>query len=413
MSLKNSLRPTVLFVLVMAICIASQAALAATLVVGTCATGIHFTSITAAINAAPSGAIIKICPGSYFEQLPAITFKLTLEGVVSGNNDGVTIYPPPGGLVANTTDARGPVAAQILVQNTAGPVLISNLTVDGTGNNYNTDDLRGILYQDASGTVKDVVVQNELPADALSGDQTGQGIMVETTSSPSANLSVVSCSVHNYNKNGIVARYAGASLTATGNYVQGSGVVNTAAQNGIEIAFDGATGSIKNNTVIDNVYGDTSSATSSDILLYDTSGSITVSGNVLGNSQESIALFAATSGMGNGVSVTGNKIFGNSFGDAIDVCTNLNVITGNTIFNTAESGVHLDSSCAGGTGNNNSVTTNTVVGSACAGYLVDATTSGNGSPAGTFFAVPAKIAASCPAPPGAKARARIVAKPRP
>jgi hypothetical protein len=261
--------------------------------------------------------------------------------------------------------------------------------------------------------VKDVVVQNELPADALSGDQTGQGIMVETTSSPSANLSVVSCSVHNYNKNGIVARYAGASLTATGNYVQGSGVVNTAAQNGIEIAFDGATGSIKNNTVIDNVYGDTSSATSSDILLYDTSGSITVSGNVLGNSQESIALFAATSGMGNGVSVTGNKIFGNSFGDAIDVCTNLNVITGNTIFNTAESGVHLDSSCAGGTGNNNSVTTNTVVGSACAGYLVDATTSGNGSPAGTFFAVPAKIAASCPAPPGAKARARIVAKPRP
>jgi parallel beta-helix repeat protein len=237
--------------------------------------------------------------------------------------------------------------------------------------------------------------------------------MVETTSSSSASLTVQNCSVHNYNKNGIVARYLGASLTATGNYVQGSGVVTTAAQNGIEIAFNGATGSIKNNTVIDNVYGDPSSNTSSDILLYDTSGAITVSGNVLGNSQESVSLTAATAGFGDGVSVTGNKIFGNSSFDAIDVCTNHNVITGNTIFNTAQSGVHLDASCAGGTGNNNTVSTNTIVGSACAGYLIDAAATGNGTPAGTFFDVPSKITATCPAPPGAKAHTKMVAKPKP
>ena len=410
------LHPSLFVVLVLAICFASQAAQASTLVVGTCTSGIHFTSITAAINAAPAGATIKICPGLYYEQPPAITVKLTLEGVVSGNNDGVFIYPPATGLVANTTDARGAVAAQILVQNTAGPVVISNLTVDGTGNNYNTTDLRGILYQDASGTVKDVVVQNELPAGSLSGDQTGQGIMVETTNSPSASLTVANCSVQNYNKNGIVARYLGASLTATGNYVQGSGVVETAAQNGIEIAFNGATGTIKNNTVIDNVYGDPSSAASSDILLYDTSGPITVSGNILGNSQESISLTAATAGFGDGVSVTGNKIFGNSSFDAIDVCTNHNVVTGNTIFNTTESGVHLDASCAGGTGNNNTVSTNTIVGSACAGYLIDAGTTGNGTPAGTFFAVPFKITsstASCSIPGVEARRAKAVAKPKP
>src|ERR1017187_2790214 len=97
-------RPSLFVVLVLAICFASQAAQASTLVGGTCATGIHFTSITAAINAAPAGAIIKICPNKYYEQPPAITVKLTLEGVVSGNNDCVFIYPPPGGLVANTTD---------------------------------------------------------------------------------------------------------------------------------------------------------------------------------------------------------------------------------------------------------------------------------------------------------------------
>jgi parallel beta-helix repeat protein len=416
MSVKKYSRFSLFVVLVLAIGFASQAALASTIIVGTCQSGIQFTSITAAINAAPAGSIIKICPGNYLEQPPAITKKLTLEGIASGNDNAVVVYPPAAGLTSNTSDARGTVAAQILVQNTAGPVVISNITVDGTGNNDTSDDLRGILYQDASGTVKDVMVQNELPAGSISGDQSGQGIMVETTNSNSASLAVTSCSVHNYNKNGIVARYAGASLAATGNYVQGNGIVpNSAAQNGIELAFSGPTGTIKNNTVIDNVYVDTSIATSSDILLYDSGANVTVSGNVLGNSQEAISLTAATAGFGDGASVTGNKIFGNAYGDAIDVCTNHNVVTGNTIFNTTQSGVHLDSSCTGGTGNNNTVSTNTMVGSACAGYLVDSGTSGNGNTTGTFFTVPFEIAtstASCTLPE-VKAGKKLGAKPRP
>ncbi len=216
----------------------------------------------------------------------------------------------------NTNDQRGTVAAMVLVQNTAGPVSISNLTVDGTGNKFTSDDLRGILLQDASGVVNHVAVRNIVPNDTPTGDQSGQGIMVETTSSSSASLTVENSAVHNYNKNGIVARYAGAKLTASGNYVQGNGVVASglAAQNGIEIAFDGATGTIKNNTVIDNIYGDSNVATSSDILLYDAeeNGGITVSGNILGNSQDTIGLYtdAAPGTYGDGVTVSANKIYG-------------------------------------------------------------------------------------------------------
>jgi hypothetical protein len=59
-----------------------------------------------------------------------------------------------------------------------------------------------------------------------------------------------------------------------------------------------------------------------------------VSGNTLGNSNYAVSLFTDTVGaFGDGVSVTGNKIFGTSTFDAIDVCTNNNTITGNTIFN--------------------------------------------------------------------------------
>ncbi len=71
------------------------------------------------------------------------------------------------------------------------------------------------------------------------------------------------------------------------------------ASNGIEIAFDGATGTVKNNFVIDNVYtaadGNPGNGASG-ILLYDTLelGNILVSGNMVGNAQEGIAIVRDT-----------------------------------------------------------------------------------------------------------------------
>jgi parallel beta-helix repeat protein len=377
---------------------------------------VHFASIQLAVSSVPAGSTIKICPGNYAEQV-LINKKLTLVGVpnASGTQDAVVISPPAGGMLVNTTDQRGPVAAQILVQNTAGPVLISSLTVDGKGNQYNADDLRGICYQDASGTVNHVAVRNEVPNDIPTGDQSGQGILVETTNSPSASLTVENSSVHNYNKNGIVARYAGATLTAIGNYVQGSGPIDIIAQNGIELAFFGATGTIKNNTVIDNFYTPNTSS-SSDILLYDAkeNGSIVVSGNTLGNSNVAISLFTDTTGTyGDGVNVTSNKIFGTSTFDGIDVCTNGNIITNNTIFNSSQSGIHLDASCSG-TGTGNNVNGNTILESACAGILTDSGTGTVGA-ANVFYTVPFPVTnstASCPVPSG-PARAKTAPRLKP
>src|ERR1035438_5541749 len=223
---KNVVCPSLFVMLVVAACFVVQGAQASTVIVGTCKTGVQFATIQLAVNASPSGGTIDVCPGTYSEQV-LITKRLTLTGIpnAGGTQDAAVISPPAGGMVVNTTDQRGAVAAQVLVQNTSG-VVISNLTVDGKGNQYNTTDLRGICYQDASGTVKNVAVRNEIPNDIPTGDQSGQGILVETTNSPSASLTVQNSSVHNYNKNGIVARYTGATLIATGNYVQGSGPID-------------------------------------------------------------------------------------------------------------------------------------------------------------------------------------------
>ncbi|HLM81082.1 MAG TPA: hypothetical protein VK302_10665 [Terriglobales bacterium] len=378
----------------------SGQAFSATVTVGSCTSPVKFATIQQAVNASPAGTVIKVCPGNYPEQVAIIAKNLTLEGIESETEDAVVILPPAGGLVANTTDVDSgdPVAAQLVVQN-AGPVSISNLTVDGTGNGLSCGpDVRGILFQSSSGTVNHVAVRNQVPNGIPNGCQVGQSIWVETAAGHSSTLTIEHSSVHNYNKNGITGNDAGTNLTLTGNYVQGAGVVPNggAAQNGIQVGF-GATGTIKDNIVIDNIYGDPTVAASADILLYDAAenSGITISGNVAGNSQLPIALYTDSVGVyGDGVSVTGNRVFGASTYDGIDVCTNGNTVKGNTIVNSAESGVHLDASC-GSTGHNNTVTGNVILESACAGILDDTNgAGGNTITSDIYFTVPFTLTSS-------------------
>ena len=387
-------------------------AFSATVAVGTCTTLVHFATIQLAVNSVPAGSIIKVCHGKYPEQVAIIAKDLTLDGIASPAGDAAVILPPATGLVANTADVDTgkPIAAQLLVQNT-GPVSISNLTVDGTGNAITgcSPDLRGILFQNASGTVKHVAVRNQVPNGNPSGCQIGESIYVQTAAGHSSTVTVEKSSVHNYNKNGITGNDLNTNLVLTLNYVQGAVVVLVlgAAQNGIQLGF-GATGTIKGNTVIDNIYGDPTVTTSANILLYDTAenSGITVTSNRVGNSQVPIALITLGddgANLGDGVTVTDNHIFGTSAYDAIDACTKGNTVTGNTILNSAESGVHLDASCGihfgGTTGNNNIATGNTILESACAGILVDPTATGNTTTPDTYYTVPFPVTsstASCP-----------------
>jgi hypothetical protein len=380
--------------------------------------GFHYTTISAALQHTSVGGTVEVCPGSYPEQV-LITAAVTLKGAPAAGNDAAIILPPAGGLVQNTSDVDtgNPIAAQVLVQG-ATSVSISNITVDGTGNGIAacSPDVQGILFQNASGTLNHVAVRNQTLPPADSGCQSGEGIYVQTAAGFASSVTVENSSVHNYNKNGITGNDPATTLIATGNYVQGSGVVPVpgAAQNGIQLAF-GATGKINSNTVIDNIYGDATIAASADILLYDTAenSSITVSSNTVGNSQLPIALYTdfayGSSEYGDGVSVTSNKIMGTSVYDAIDVCTNNNTVTSNTIFNSSESGIHLDSSCGvyysgPPTGNGNNAINNTIVESACAGILADSGTTGNTTSPNTYFTVPFTITNSCSAAPRGKTK---------
>ena len=117
--------------------------------VGQCkAPTLGYSTIAAAVTAAPAGGTVVICPGTYPEQI-TITKNLTLNGITSGNSSAVMIVAPPGGIVANSTslDGGNPIAAQIAVQN-ATTVNINNIGVDGSNNGITgcAPNLVGILY---------------------------------------------------------------------------------------------------------------------------------------------------------------------------------------------------------------------------------------------------------------------------
>jgi parallel beta-helix repeat protein len=122
------------------------------------------------VSASPFGTIIKVCPGTYPEQV-TITQPLTLEGVTDGTGDAAVITVPGGGLVQNATSSSdGPVAAQIYVNNTVG-VTLNNLIIDGTGAGCpsGANFVFGILLENigtsvdgtSAGKVENTVVRNE------------------------------------------------------------------------------------------------------------------------------------------------------------------------------------------------------------------------------------------------------------
>jgi copper-binding protein NosD len=292
---------------------------------------------------------------------------VTVKGIASGNQAAVVITVPNGGLVQNATSlATGaPIAAQILVQGTAG-VTITNMTVDGANNGVGggcgTLDPIGIYYQNASGTITHDSVLNEVLSPADNGCQAGLGIFVQSGNGGSSTVTITNNHVTNFQKNGITGNEVGTSVTITANDVIGQGPTKGAAENSIQIGF-GATGSITSNTVgsdvwAPDVFGDTGNAAAG-LLVY-TSPNVTIKSNNVSNTQYGIAIVSdPTLGVADGAILTSNTVSLTHLYDGIDLCSNNNKATGNTISGSDESGIHLDDTCPGA-GTGNTVTSNKI-----------------------------------------------------
>ena len=189
---------------------------ATTVAVGNCRPKYaSYPTISQALSSVPAGATVLVCPDNYPEQI-TISQAVKLEGVIDGNLARPAITVPPSnpgspGLQVNVisqftqTFLGGalPFAAQVLVESPT-PVIISDITVDGTGGDMGCAAsniwLAGIFYNSASSlTLNRIVTRNQLD------EGCGNGIWIEGSTGPNQIVSVGQSSVHDFDYAGILA----------------------------------------------------------------------------------------------------------------------------------------------------------------------------------------------------------------
>jgi hypothetical protein len=222
---------------------------------------LHKTMIQAAVNAAPSGATILVCPGNYPEQITVNT-SLTLRGVTVGTANQILITVPSAGLLPNTTSMFGEsVAAQVLVQG-AGPVNISNIAVDGTRGDLGCSSwVAGIFYgSGSSGTVNGVRASGQVDSTC------GVGIWAENGTTSNQSVTIRNSSVYNVDSAGI---FAGSGPTPTLSVNVNNDVVSASAAVAA-IDSDSVNGQVWDNSVSNATFG-----------VFDLAPNVTVTSNTI------------------------------------------------------------------------------------------------------------------------------------
>ena len=364
----------------------------------------HFTTIQAAVNAAPliGATTIVVCPGIYTEQVQIIGKKITLKGISYGGSDAAIIEPPAGGLVPNASSTFGgpAIEAMVLVQNTTAAT-IEDLTVDATNNlTVGGQDPIGIFYQNASGIV---TRNNVLHVQVIGGfgDQGGLGIYVEsgTTTGPpnpsneaNSTVTISYNNVQDYDKNGITANgtltgsTSNVGVTIKYNTVIGAGAVDDNAQNGIQLY--GANGTITSNIIDGDWYTIPGTAATGVLVIQSTAPF--VEANTISNTNVGIYVVSINPDDTDNATIKNNTITATHEYDGIVLCANLSTATGNTINVADESGINV--TWCGDSAPTDTVYSNTING-ACAGILVQPPASGTTAP-DTYYNVTTPVLSS-------------------
>jgi len=327
-----------------------------------------FTSIQAAIYAASPGSVIRVCPGTYPEQL-SINMSLSIEG-----DNGAIVLPP--NMMANTTGFSGDLIAAAILVKDAENVEIKGLIVD-TANNGITQcspKLIGILFQNSSGSIRHNAVRNtKLPVQP-NGCQSGDAILVQSLGGGTSKVSIDDNSVHDYQKNGITGNELGTEVTISNNVVTGLGPTTGAAQNGIQIGF-GAKGGILRNAVADNVWSpcvslDNCAFNATGILIFQ-SDDVRVDHNSVATDQ--VGIYAG----GQHTQIESNNISNSLVLVGIDLAGDNNLASRNDVTNSGQAAILVE-------GNNNSVQSNDIT-EAPVGILKLSGTIGNSQSGNSFF----------------------------
>jgi parallel beta-helix repeat protein len=311
-----------------------------------------YTTIASAVAAAAPHDAIKICPGTYPEQI-TIAKSLILRG-----ESGAVLKPSA--MVANTTSLTPPnnALAAIIAVDGVKDVTIEGLTIDGADNGISScpaqvpvPDLFGIFYRNASGAVRDSAIRNMRLGPGLAACRGGTAILVQSGSGGRSQVTIENNSIHDFQRNGITANEAGSTVQIRRNVVTGLGPTTGSVQSGIQIAR-GATGVVEENVVTQMISAScvdvaTCGSNGNGVIIGSGSSDVRVVRNTLGSTQTGVAVF------GDDNRVQGNVIFETLVFDGIYVEGGGNDVESNNITRSDESGIFI-------AGDGNRVTNNRI-----------------------------------------------------
>jgi Ca2+-binding RTX toxin-like protein len=244
-----------------------------------------FDTIQAAIDAAGDGATIRISAGTYTEQL-TVDGKIGLT-ITAFGDDVVEVIAPANLAVNGSSTYYGDNVRAVIAVTDSANITISGLIVDGafagdTTSGSNGDELSGIAFLNASGSIDDVTIENvgNSTTGGLFGLQHGSGLFIDNSGPGRNDVSVTDSTITDFQKTG--ALIIGADIVFTGNTITGVGATDLTAQNGIQVAL--SQGTISNNSISGIGYTVPEGGAyfySAGIIAYEPNGPLAIDGNTI------------------------------------------------------------------------------------------------------------------------------------
>jgi len=316
-----------------------------------------YNSVQGAINAAATGDKIKVCSGTYTEQL-------TIEKSVSLKAAGTPVIKLPAAPVNSTSSCGASMAAASDTMQdgieVCGAVTVkaSGLAIEaawptGTCN----DDLYGVFLGGGASLALSNSRILAAGAQPINGCQGGIGVEVGTTRPTpalTASATLINVLVEGYQKNGINIIGSGSKATLKKVTVIGAGPTSAIAQNGIEIAR-GAEATITKSSSSGNVYSP-QTVVSTGLLAIEQSGAPTsITSSTFEN--DDIGVYYGVSGTQT-MSVNSSKFVNDTFDGVF--FEEGNVVLNKDTFNGGEDGIGMyqekgQASGPNGTGNKDTI----------------------------------------------------------